>query len=146
MRSLRITPHAGSVDMPAPAPAPGAAGGNGEANIRSLAPTDLQFIKEKLAVKPENDLVRITEFAIFCEGWVPALNAIRLLCREWLCNEPRLLHGFLSRKQTEDMLEDKADGTFLLRFRCVMGTGAGRMTQWGFCGSIFRWVVRRYVA
>lgn len=48
--------------------------------------------------------------------WVPALNSIRLLCREWLCNQPRLVYGFCSRKQTEEMLKDKPQGTFLIRF------------------------------
>ena len=38
------------------------------------------------------------------------------MCREWLCNEPRLLQGLLSRKQTESMLEGKREGTFLFRF------------------------------
>ena len=84
--------------------------------IRGLESGDIQFIKDRLGAKPDNDLVRITDFAVFCEGWVPARNSIRLMCREWLCNDPALLHGFLSRKQTEDLLEGKKEGTFLFRF------------------------------
>lgn len=49
-------------------------------------------------------------------SWVPALNSIRLLCREWLCNAPRLVHGLLSRRQTESLLANKKEGTFLFRF------------------------------
>lgn len=48
--------------------------------------------------------------------WVPAQHSIRSLCREWLCDAPRLLHGFLSRRQTEELLADKREGTFLFRF------------------------------
>lgn len=43
-------------------------------------------------------------------------HSIRSLCREWLCNSPRLLHGFLSRRQTEELLAGKKAGTFLFRF------------------------------
>jgi len=48
--------------------------------------------------------------------WVPALNSIRLLCREWLCSQPRLIYGFCSRKQTDQMLAGKPEGTFIVRF------------------------------
>jgi hypothetical protein len=88
-----------------------------EGTIRGLEPGDIQFIKDRLVIRtPESDLVRITDFAVFCEGWVPAQNSIALLCREWLCNKPRLLHGFLSRKETEALLQGYKEGTFLFRF------------------------------
>lgn len=48
--------------------------------------------------------------------WVPVQHSIRSLCREWLSDAPRLLHGFLSRRQTEELLADKREGTFLFRF------------------------------
>lgn len=55
-------------------------------------------------------------FVSVYNSWVPALNSIRLLCREWLCNAPRLVHGLLSRRQTESLLASKKEGTFLFRF------------------------------
>ena len=95
----------------------GGGGGDDDGVIRGLEPGDIQFIKDRLGARtPDNDLVKITDFAVFCEGWVPAQNSIRLLCREWLCNSPRLVHGFLSRKETEDLLHGHKEGTFLFRF------------------------------
>jgi hypothetical protein len=85
--------------------------------VRGLEPGDIQFIKDRLGGRvPDNDLVKITDFSVFCEGWVPVQNSIRVLCREWLCDSPRLVHGFLSRKKTEDLLQGHKEGTFLFRF------------------------------
>ncbi|KAM3575264.1 hypothetical protein VYU27_002850 [Nannochloropsis oceanica] len=85
--------------------------------VRGLEPGDIQFIKDRLGARmPGNDLVKITDFSVFCEGWVPVQKSIRLLCREWLCNSPRLVHGFLSRKETEDLLQGHKEGTFIFRF------------------------------
>lgn len=48
--------------------------------------------------------------------WVPVLQSLRRLAREWLCVSPPLLHGFAGRVEAEAMLRGKEEGTFLVRF------------------------------
>jgi hypothetical protein len=48
--------------------------------------------------------------------WVPVLNSVRLLAREWLCESPRLLYGFATRGDSEALLAGREEGCFLVRF------------------------------
>jgi hypothetical protein len=95
---------------------------------RSLTASDLSYLRNKIIhdslasddfIKQDNDeyLISIKCYKNFLLWWLPVVKTIETIKREFLCSTPILVHGFLTKDQTDRMLKSTVKpGTFLFRF------------------------------
>jgi hypothetical protein len=59
----------------------------------------------------------VSDYANFIDWWIPMIQSVDSLRLEFCYSSPVLIHGFISREETEKLLlETKRSGIFLFRF------------------------------
>ena len=98
--------------------------------FRAMDSEDLRFVRDMLISKQKDfreargcscgvdcgDTISIEAFVQFCEWWKKTMATTSRMLADWVSKQPIKIHGFVSRKRAESMLQKKEPGTFLLRF------------------------------
>jgi hypothetical protein len=84
---------------------------------RPLSNEDLSVVANKLnQIERRLGIISMQSFGIFWRDWFRLIeNCIRKVSSIWVQQKPILIHGFISRDRTAQMLFNAVPGTFLLR-------------------------------
>jgi len=84
---------------------------------RPLSNEDLLACKRLIEKEGSpKDHVTLPAFAAFCQWFSPFCNLVYRIAPVWCSKSPKLIHGVLSRMDTEQMLKGLPTGSFILRF------------------------------